>query len=171
MSRGPRRGSADGSCPIGRTVDILGDRWTLLILRNATLGMTRFDEFKRELQIADNVLADRLSNLVDHGLLARFPYRPEGKGRVRDGYRLTPAGEETLPILHALMTWGNAHSKAAQPTGPMRSEHTVCGASITLDGRCPTCGTTVPRSEIAWVRPWRDNLAHPIGMAPTPNAN
>ncbi|MFF7680254.1 winged helix-turn-helix transcriptional regulator [Actinacidiphila glaucinigra] len=94
---GPRRGTADGPCPIGRTADILGDRWTLLIMRNATIGTTRFDEFKAELDIADNVLSNRLRHLVESGLLTRAPHRPEGGGRIRDESRLTRAGEDSTP--------------------------------------------------------------------------
>src|SRR6185437_6288682 len=84
-------------CPIGRAADVLGDRWTLLILRNATVGMTRFDEFKSDLGIADNVLSTRLGRLVDAGLLTKAPYRHEG--RTRYEYRLTEAGADVLPLL------------------------------------------------------------------------
>jgi DNA-binding HxlR family transcriptional regulator len=107
---GSRRGRADGPCPIGRAADILGDRWTLLVLRNATGGMTRFDEFKDGLRIADNILADRLNRLVEHGLLVRVPYRPESGGRTRNEYRLTIAGEAVVSVLNTMMTWGKIHS-------------------------------------------------------------
>ncbi|MFE0633339.1 winged helix-turn-helix transcriptional regulator [Streptomyces sp. NPDC058864] len=165
---GPRRGTADGPCPIGRAADVLGDRWTLLIMRNATGGTARFDEFKAELDIADNVLADRLRQLVGAGLLARIPYRPEGGGRTRDEYRLTPAGEDLLPVLHALMVWGNTHSESASPTRPMRLVHSACGQSIEPGRRCPHCRRPVPRTETAWIRPWQGDAAQTLGAAATP---
>ncbi|MFF3950810.1 winged helix-turn-helix transcriptional regulator [Streptomyces sp. NPDC001902] len=164
---GPRRGTADGPCPIGRAADILGDRWTLLIMRNATIGMTRFDEFKAELDIADNVLSNRLRQLVESGLLARAPYRPEGGGRTREEYRLTRAGEDLLPVLHAMMVWGNSHSEPAAPTQPMRLVHSTCGQSFEPGRRCPRCRKAVPRSETAWVRPWQSDLAQVLGAAGT----
>src|ERR1700753_737155 len=100
-------------CPIGRAADLLGDRWTLLILRNATVGMSRFDEFKADLGIADNILSTRLSRLVDAGILAKVPYN--GGGRTRSEYRLTEAGAEILPVLHALAAWGERFTEPAEP--------------------------------------------------------
>ena len=96
-------------CPIGRAADVLGDRWTLLILRNATVGMTRFDEFRADLGIADNILSTRLGRLVDAGLLTKVPYRDNG--RTRHEYRLTDAGADLLPVLHALAAWGQRHTE------------------------------------------------------------
>ncbi|WP_377273319.1 winged helix-turn-helix transcriptional regulator [Peterkaempfera sp. SMS 1(5)a] len=164
---GPRRGTATGPCPIGRAVDTLGDRWTLLIMRNATSGMTKFDEFKAELDIADNILSNRLSRLVESGLLVRVPYRPEGGGRTRNEYRLTQAGEDLLPVLHAMMVWGADHSESESPTEPMRLVHTECGESIEPGRHCPSCRRQVPRSETAWVRPWRGDAAQLLGAAVT----
>jgi DNA-binding HxlR family transcriptional regulator len=154
---GPRRGDASGPCPIGRAIDILGDRWTLLVLRNATSGMARFDEFKSEIGIADNILADRLRRLVEHGLLTKVPYRPAEGGRTRHEYRLTQAGEDVLPVLYAMMSWGNEHSEPSDPIGQMRMVHDVCGSDIAPGRPCPHCGRDVPRSEVAWIRPWRSD--------------
>ncbi|MFD4951331.1 winged helix-turn-helix transcriptional regulator [Streptomyces sp. NPDC058451] len=162
---GPRRGNADGPCPIGRAADILGDRWTLLIMRNATSGATRFDEFKTELGIADNILSNRLNRLVETGLLVRVPYRPEEGGRTRDECRLTQAGEDMLPVLHAMMVWGTAYSESASPTEPMRLVHSEWGESIEPGRRCPRCRKRVPRSETAWIRPWRGHSADVLGAA------
>ena len=80
---------ASRSCPIGRAGDLLGDRWTLLILRDATAGITRFDAFRENLGIADNILSGRLARLVEAGVLAKVPYR-DGN-RTRQEYRLTQA--------------------------------------------------------------------------------
>jgi DNA-binding HxlR family transcriptional regulator len=162
---GLRRGSAHGPCPIGRAVDVLGDRWTLLVLRNATLGTTRFDEFKADLAIADNVLSDRLSRLVEHGLLTKRPYRSGDGGRTRHEYRLTAAGADILPVLHALQGWGAAHTDPKQPTEPMQVVHRTCGEVVEPGRDCPRCGVLVSREQEAWVLPWRSPEAIPLAPA------
>jgi DNA-binding HxlR family transcriptional regulator len=140
-------------CPIGRAVDVLGDRWTLLILRNATMGVRRFDDFRAQLGIADNILSRRLARLVDAGVLVRVPYRD--RRRTRHEYRLTKAGAEVLGVLHALAGWGQDHTEPSRPVETMRVIHLECGANLAPDGHCTACGRTVERAEIAWVRPWR----------------
>ncbi|HEX5406481.1 MAG TPA: helix-turn-helix domain-containing protein [Pseudonocardiaceae bacterium] len=151
-------------CPIGRAADVLGDRWTLLILRNATIGMARFDELRAALGIADNILANRLGRLVDAGLLVKVPYRDGG--RTRHEYRLTEAAADTLPVLHALAGWGARHTTSAEPAEPMRVLHTVCGSELAAGEFCAHCDRTVPRAEIAWTRPWATTeelpLAEPV---------
>ncbi|MFD0733696.1 winged helix-turn-helix transcriptional regulator [Planotetraspora mira] len=139
-------------CPIGRAAGLLGERWTLLILRNANLGTTRFDAFRAELGIAENILSNRLARLVEAGVLMRVPYHDGG--RTRQEYRLTTAGAEVLPVLHALAVWGEEHTKPAEPTGSMQVIHQRCG-QVTTPGRvCDGCGELVRREEEAWVRPW-----------------
>ncbi|WP_062437242.1 winged helix-turn-helix transcriptional regulator [Herbidospora daliensis] len=156
--------NADAPCPIGRAVGLLGERWTLLILRNANLGTTRFDAFRAELGIADNILSNRLARLVEAGLLLRVPYR-EG-GRTRHEYRLTAAGAEVLPVLHALAVWGEEHTEPAATTGSMQVIHQRCGQVTTPGGVCQACGEPIRREEEAWVRPWLSpdpiTLAAPI---------
>ncbi|SDK21135.1 winged helix-turn-helix transcriptional regulator [Nonomuraea jiangxiensis] len=163
MTKGPRP-QAPVSCPIGRAVGLLGERWTLLILRNANLGTTRFDAFRAELGIADNILSSRLARMVEAGLLTRVPYR--GSGRTRHEYRLTTAGAEVLPVLHALAVWGQEHTESPEPAAPMRVIHQQCG-QVTTPGRvCDHCGEPVRREEEAWVRPWLSSeptvLASPV---------
>jgi DNA-binding HxlR family transcriptional regulator len=162
---GPRRGDARGPCPIGRAIDVLGDRWTLLVLRNATVGMSRFDEFKADLGIADNILSDRLRQLVEHGLLAKRPYRAGGGGRTRSEYRLTEAGAAILPVLHALQDWGSTHTGPAEPTAPMQVVHRACGEPFEPGRDCPRCGVPVPREQEAWLRPWRSPEPSPLAPA------
>src|SRR5262249_51913306 len=118
----------DNSCPIGRATELLGDRWTLLILRNATVGATRFDQFREQLGIADNILSNRLGRLVEHGLLTKVPYR--GERRTQHEYRLTRAGADIVPVLHAIAAWGQEHTKPAHRAKPMRVVHAVCGNDI-----------------------------------------
>jgi DNA-binding HxlR family transcriptional regulator len=160
-----RTGRADVPCPIARAADVLGDRWTLLIMRNATLGTTRFDDFRADLGIADNVLSTRLARLVETGLLAKVPYRDGG--RTRHEYRLTTAGADLLPILHTLADWGQRHTTPAEPAEPMRMIHRTCGHVIDSAGCCDHCGRTIGRAEVSWLRPWRSPdpvaLAEPVG--------
>jgi DNA-binding HxlR family transcriptional regulator len=95
-------------CPISRTLDVVGDRWTLLIVRDAVAGSTRFSQFRDSLGIPKDVLATRLDLLVDTGVLDRRSYRAEG-ARTRDEYVLTDAGHDLLPVLGALGDWGLRH--------------------------------------------------------------
>jgi DNA-binding HxlR family transcriptional regulator len=140
-------------CPIGRAIDVLGDRWTLLILRNATMGVTRFDGLRAGLGIADNILSNRLARLVDAGLLVREPYRD--RQRTRHEYRLTTAGADVLGVLHALADWGNEHTEPSEPVEPLRVIHRACGSDLAAGGYCGACERVVERPEIAWIRPWR----------------
>jgi DNA-binding HxlR family transcriptional regulator len=141
------------ACPIGRAGFLLGDRWILLILRNATLGMTRFNDLRDDLGIADNILLDRLRRLVDAGVLVKVPYH-DGR-RTRQEYRLTRAGADLSPILRALGRWGAEHTSSASPSQPMRVVHAECGGELSTDDVCAACGAHVDRDDEAWIRPWR----------------
>jgi DNA-binding HxlR family transcriptional regulator len=100
------------NCSIARALEVVGDRWTLLIIRDVVLGLRRFDEFLDSLGIASNVLTDRLNRLVDEGVLERVPYSERPK---RFEYRLTNKGRELgVPVL-ALMQWGDRHLSAKPP--------------------------------------------------------
>ncbi|MDJ0752273.1 MAG: helix-turn-helix domain-containing protein [Ardenticatenaceae bacterium] len=91
-------------CSIARTLSIIGDRWTLLILRNAFLGMRRFDDFQRQLDVTRHLLTDRLNLLHDHGILHKVPYQERP---TRHEYRLTAKGKELYPIIMTLVQWGD----------------------------------------------------------------
>jgi DNA-binding HxlR family transcriptional regulator len=156
----PVKQRGDVPCPIGRAVEVLGDRWTLLILRNATLGVTRFEDFRVGLGIADNILSNRLARLVDAGVLVRVPYRDPQ--RTRHEYRLTTSGADALGVLHALAGWGLEHTEPSRPVEPMRVIHGECGSDLAPGGHCAACGRAVERDEIAWVRPWRSPDPSPL---------
>src|SRR4051812_15920954 len=96
----------DQHCSIARALEVLGDRWTLLVIRDAFLGVRRFDDFQRDLGVARNVLTDRLGRLVEEGVLERVRYqeRPE-----RSEYRLTEKGLDLWPVTMALLRWGGRH--------------------------------------------------------------
>jgi DNA-binding HxlR family transcriptional regulator len=99
-------------CSIARSLELIGDRWTLLIVRDLVLGLSRFDEILENLGVASNVLTDRLSRLVDEEIAERVRYseRPE-----RFEYRLTPKGRELGIVLLALMQWGDRHISTKPP--------------------------------------------------------
>jgi DNA-binding HxlR family transcriptional regulator len=103
-------------CSIARTLEVVGERWTFLILREALDGVTRFAEFRDRLKIAPDVLSDRLTTLVGAGVLEKQPYREPGS-RARFSYHLTPAGVDLRLALGALQQWGDAHRpREAGPT-------------------------------------------------------
>lgn len=99
-------------CPIARSLERVGEWWSILILRDAFLGTTRFDQFQRSLGIAPNMLTQRLNKLVDSGLLERHRYNDHPP---RDEYRLTERGHDFRPVLWSLLVWGNKHFA---PEGP-----------------------------------------------------
>lgn len=99
---------AQDPCSIARTLAVLGERWTLLILREAIDGRARFAEFREALGIASDVLSARLATLVAHGVMTREPYRDPGH-RLRHAYKLTPAGRELHVALGALQMWGDRY--------------------------------------------------------------
>ena len=109
----------DCSCSIERTLGVLGERWTFLILREAFLGATRFVEFRDRLGVAPDVLTDRLATLVEYGVMERVPYQEPG-ARSRFGYRLTPAGRELRVVLASLQQWGDQHLPRAEGPSMLR---------------------------------------------------
>ena len=123
-------------CSIARTLSVVGERWTLLILREAFFGASRFAEFRDRLGVAPDVLSDRLATLVEFGVLAREPYREPG-ARSRFAYRLTPAGQELRVVLSALQQWGDEY--LPRPEGPTmlrRIRGTDCPVRVGyLDGQ------------------------------------
>jgi DNA-binding HxlR family transcriptional regulator len=122
------------TCSVARTVEIIGDRWTVLILRDLFNGVTRFDDFARHLGVARDLLAKRLMALVEAGIVQRQPYREPAR-RTRYEYRLTDAGAELRPALIALMQWGDQH--LAGPAGPpMALQHRSCGQPVRLALEC-----------------------------------
>jgi DNA-binding HxlR family transcriptional regulator len=105
----------ESTCSIARSLGVLGERWTFLVLREALLGATRFAEFRELLGVAPDVLSDRLATLVEYGVMDREPYQEPG-ARSRFAYRLTPAGRELQVVLAALQQWGDEH--LPRPEGP-----------------------------------------------------
>ena len=130
-------------CSIARSLEVIGERWTPLILRDALLGIERFEEFQESLGIASNVLTSRLKRLCEENVLERVP-DPERPGRSK--YALTDKGRELGPALILLMKWGDRHYPT--PNGPPRlTLHAGCGGNVGADFRCDRCGKPVSPGE------------------------
>jgi DNA-binding HxlR family transcriptional regulator len=123
-----------GTCSVARTVEVLGDRWTLLVLRDIFNGIRRFDDLSQHLHIARDVLTKRLGALLAEDLIRRVPYREPGS-RTRYEYRLTEAGYDLRPVLLALIAWGDKH-RAGADGPPMGILHDECGAPVEVAVRC-----------------------------------
>lgn len=122
------------NCPVGMTLGLLGEKWTLLIVRDALNGVRRFDEFRRHLGLSEAVLSDRLRKLVDAGVLETRPYREDGR-RERHEYRLTDRGRDLLPVILALKQWGEVH--LADPDEPVIEVfHRDCGGEARVELVC-----------------------------------
>jgi len=136
-------------CSIARSLELVGDRWTLLIVRDLILGLGRFDEFVESLGIASNVLTDRLNRLVEEEIAERIPYseRPD-----RFEYRLTDKGRDLYPVVVSLLRWGDRWmTGTAEP--PVELRHRACGHPMHPELACPECGEWVdPRDVDATAR-------------------
>ena len=122
------------NCSIDRTIQVLGEKWTLLIIRESFYGATRFEQFHRVLQCPRNLLSERLTLLVDEGILERTEYREPGS-RARKEYRLTDTGRELMHLMLAFMQWGDRHN--ADPAGPrVVARHAECGRDLRVAFAC-----------------------------------
>ena len=117
-----------GHCSVARALEAVGERWSLLIVREAVKGHTRFVEFEESLQVSKAVLADRLDGLVASGVLERRTYRAAGH-RVRRDYHLTQAGRDLLPVLAALSNWSNTYM-AGEAGPPSLWRQRATGAQV-----------------------------------------
>src|SRR5579859_5574081 len=138
----------ESSCSIARSLGVLGERWTFLILREALLSTTRFADFRDTLGVASDVLSDRLATLVEYGVLARETYQEPGT-RPRLGYRLTGAGRELAVVLAALQQWGDEH--LPRPEGPsMLRRDRATGRPVHV-GFIDDRGQEVPSADVAMI--------------------
>lgn len=166
-------------CGIARTVDLVGDWWTPLVLREAYYGVRRFDDFQRVLEIGRNVLTQRLNRLVDDGMLDRVPYQAHPP---RHEYRLTDKGRDFFPVLAAMMSWGNRWL-SDEDGPPVVLRHEPCGHEAEAVVVCSACGEpmqlrdTVARPGPGYPPRWRRRALElerfgPVDEAdvPTPRA-
>lgn len=127
---------------ISAAVAVIGDRWSLLVMRGVFRGLHRFSELRDDLGIASNLLTDRLCRLVEHGVLDKVQYQERP---VRFEYRLTDAGRDFSPVLIAIMQWGDTHRPNAV-AAPLI--HTTCGGAIENITQCPQCEHRVDAQDI-----------------------
>jgi DNA-binding HxlR family transcriptional regulator len=116
-------------CSVAGTLSVVGEKWSLLVLREAFLGVRRFADLQRHLGAPKAVLTDRLATLVEQGILKRVPYQAEGE-RQRHEYRLTTKGIDLYPTLVALMSWGDKY--LADDVAPLELHHRDCGEAVHL---------------------------------------
>jgi DNA-binding HxlR family transcriptional regulator len=127
------------ACSVARTLDVLGDTWSILVLRDVFLGAHRFDQIQQHLGIARNVLAARLKRLVEYGLLEKRQYEAHPP---RFEYHLTRKGLDLQPVLIGLMQWGDRYVADAGG-GPVVLEHRACGHAVRAVTMCEACGEPV----------------------------
>lgn len=142
----PRLKPTDSMCSVARSLEILGDRWTLLLIREVLFGTRRFDDFAAHLGIARNVLSTKLADLVAAGILVQQPLRQDAK---RQGYHLTEMGEGLLPPLLALLQWGDRwlHTPASVP---LRVIEGATGVEIAPIKVRNAAGRELTRRELDW---------------------
>ena len=145
----------DNRCSVARTLSVIGDPWTLLILRDVFLGIRRFDDFQSRLEVTRHLLADRLKKLVEAGILRREPYQERP---VRYEYRLTEKGHDLFPVLMALIRWGDRWM-AGTDGPPLEIVHRPCGHVMTPQMVCPHCQEPVVA---------RDTEVHPKSASQEP---
>ncbi|MCX4641643.1 helix-turn-helix transcriptional regulator [Streptomyces sp. NBC_00056] len=134
-----------GNCSVAATLGLVGERWTLLVLREVFAGLHRFDEIADHLGISRRVLTERLGQLVDAGLLERRSYREAGQ-RARQEYHLTSPAHDLQWVLAALLQYGDTH--LGGPEGaPALLDHVGCGGEVHVELRC-SCGQKVTGSEV-----------------------
>jgi len=149
---------ASWPCSIARSVDLLGDWWTPLVLREAFLGIRRFDDMQRSLGIGRNVLTQRLKRLVDEGLLDRVRYQEKPD---RYEYVLTDKGRDFYPVLAAMIAWGDRWLSGEEGP-PVVFQHKTCGHDTTPTVVCSECGEPIKARDM---RP-RLGPGYPAGEAP-----
>jgi DNA-binding HxlR family transcriptional regulator len=137
----------DQICSVARALEVVGERWTLLVIRDAFLGRRRFSEFEASLGVSKKVLAERLERLVDEGVLERRRYqeRPE-----RFEYRLTDKGRGLWKVLAHLMQWGDEHY-ASEEGRPRLLVHRGCGGEADDRLHCARCGAALERDDVELV--------------------
>jgi DNA-binding HxlR family transcriptional regulator len=149
---------------MARGLDIFGDPWGLLVLREVFFGNGRFDAMKTRLQVADSVLTRRLVSLVESGLLAKQP--DDDGGRTRHEYVLTAKGEDALPVLNAVVIWSEKHLQAPSEQAHMYVVHASCGQRTSSADSCTECGERLTAENTSWHSLTRSEEPLPLATAP-----
>ena len=156
-----RKSFEDINCSIAQTLEVVGEWWTLLVIRDLFLRVRRFDEIQERLGISRNVLAERLDHLVEHGIVERRPYQ---ENPVRYDYVLTAKGRDLWPLLTALREWGDKWEPL--PGGPpVQIVHKTCGHVAHSVLNCSACGEELALHDIRAVSGPGADPVHPIAPA------
>lgn len=139
---------SDMHCDLARALDVVGDWWTPLILRDLYLGLTRFEEIAENLEISRNLLSVRLASLVEEGVVERVRYSEHPP---RDRYELTESGADLVPVLMALTAWGDRWRRPSRGV-PMKFHHLTCGHVFTPTVACSLCRGPLRAADVE-VRP------------------
>ena len=135
---------SDWPCSVARSLELVGDAWTALLLRDAFHGLRRFDDFHKSLGIARNTLSDRLNKLVDGGLLTKRAYQDNPP---RNEYLLTDKGKDFFPVLAALLAWGDRWLDDGNGA-PVTLHHETHGHDVNIATVCLTCGEVLSSEDI-----------------------
>ena len=135
------------NCSVAQCLEVVGEWWSMLIVRDAFLGITRFDAFQERLGISRNVLNQRLAKLVDEGILDRVPYSDHPP---RYDYKLTAKGRDLWPVLTAMRQWGDRYAAPGGP--PVRIVHKDCGKVSQAVMTCSSCGGRLTARDVRAVR-------------------
>ena len=130
------RDIGEETCSVARALSVVGDRWTMLVLREAFLGTRRFEDFQKHTRAARNLLSDRLEKLVEHGVLERRPYQEKP---TRHEYRLTEKGLDLYTVMMALVRWGDRWLDDGRGR-PIEHRHKRCGHVMHMEAVCSECG-------------------------------
>ena len=142
-----RKSFADMHCSVAQCLEVVGEWWSMLIVRDAFLGVSRFDDFQERLGIARNILNQRLARLVEEGVLDKAAYSDHPP---RYDYRLTAKGRDLWPVVTAMRQWGD---KYAAPDGPpLRVVHKKCGKAARAIMTCSACGEPLSGGDVRAVR-------------------
>ncbi len=138
-----RKSFADMHCSVAQCLEVVGEWWSMLILRDVFLGVTRFDEFQERLGISRNILNQRLNHLVDAGVLEKVRYSEHPP---RYDYRLTDKGRDLWPVLTAMRQWGDRHVAPDGP--PQQMTHKGCGEVADAVMVCSACGEPIGARDV-----------------------
>lgn len=138
-----RTNFGDMACSIARTLDVMGEPWTPLVIRDVFVGMHRFEQIQQDLGISRKVLTERLNHLVEHGVLERRPY----DNRPRYEYHLTDRGTELFAVLMAMVGWGDKWL-AGKAGPPVLYRHHACGEISHVVPRCAHCGEPMHATDV-----------------------
>ncbi len=148
-----RKSFSEMDCSVAQCLEVVGEWWSMLIVRDTFMGVTRFEDFHKRLGISRNILRERLNSLVNAGVLEKIPYSEHPP---RHDYKLTQKGKDLWPILTAMRQWGDLYAAPSGP--PVELVHRSCGETTHAEMACAWCGERLTYRNVKAVPgPGRDN--------------